>query len=175
MIKLTFKFNNIKLLKVYIKNGHRCVDILGPHSLTHPPILFYPSIQEQARTSSTFYQQQNIKLQNKLNYIKMAALAHQIAGACLTCPSLSNTRLSRKTWKNNKHSQNAWVVKAAVTAPGVGVPTAETRERARLKEMFEDAYERCRTAPMEGVAFNVEDFHTAIQEYDFNSEIGTKV
>lgn len=105
----------------------------------------------------------------------MAALAHQISRACLTCPTLSNTRLSKRTWTNNKYSQRTYVVKSAVTAPGVGVPTAETRERARLKEMFEDAYERCRTAPMEGVAFNVEDFHTAIQEYDFNSEIGTKV
>lgn len=66
-------------------------------------------------------------------------------------------------------------MKAAVTAPGVSVPTPQTRERARLKEMFEDAYERCRTNPMEGVAFNLEDFHMAIQEYDFNSEIGTKV
>lgn len=66
-------------------------------------------------------------------------------------------------------------MKAAVTAPGVSVPTPQTRERARLKEMFEDAYERCRTNPMEGVAFNLEDFHLAIQEYDFNSEIGTKV
>lgn len=105
----------------------------------------------------------------------MAALAHQISRACLTCPSLSNTRVSKRTWTNNKYSQKSYVVKAAVTAPGVGVPTAETRERARLKEMFEEAYERCRTSPMEGVSFNVEDFHTAIQEYDFNSEIGTKV
>ncbi|KAL9672054.1 hypothetical protein QQ045_028302 [Rhodiola kirilowii] len=51
----------------------------------------------------------------------------------------------------------------------------QTKERLKLKEMFDEAYERCRTAPMEGVAFTVEDFHTAIEKYDFNSEIGTKV
>ncbi|KAK6160949.1 hypothetical protein DH2020_004330 [Rehmannia glutinosa] len=45
----------------------------------------------------------------------------------------------------------------------------------KLKEMFEEAYERCRTAPLEGVAFTVDDFHAALDKYDFNSEIGTKV
>lgn len=44
-----------------------------------------------------------------------------------------------------------------------------------LKEMFEEAYERCRTAPMEGLSFRVEDFHAALDKYDFDSEIGTKV
>lgn len=51
----------------------------------------------------------------------------------------------------------------------------QTKERLKLKELFEEAYERCRNAPMEGVAFTVEDFHTAIEKYDFNSEVGTKV
>ncbi|CAN4094987.1 unnamed protein product [Withania somnifera] len=41
--------------------------------------------------------------------------------------------------------------------------------------MFEEAYERCRTAPMEAVAFTVEEFHSALEKYDFDSEIGTKV
>ncbi|XP_063939403.1 small ribosomal subunit protein bS1c isoform X2 [Daucus carota subsp. sativus] len=105
----------------------------------------------------------------------MAALAHQI-GCGLKSPSLWPTHLSKKAiYKKNSSSQRPYIVKAAVTAPGVSVPTPQTRERARLKEMFEDAYERCRTNPMEGVAFNLEDFHHAIQEYDFNSEIGTKV
>jgi small subunit ribosomal protein S1 len=51
----------------------------------------------------------------------------------------------------------------------------ETRERQKLKEIFEEAYERCRTAPMEGVSFTLEDFSAALEKYDFNSEIGTKV
>ncbi|KAJ8560476.1 hypothetical protein K7X08_022336 [Anisodus acutangulus] len=41
--------------------------------------------------------------------------------------------------------------------------------------MFEEAYERCRIAPMKGVAFTVEDFYSALEKYDFDSEIGTKV
>lgn len=41
--------------------------------------------------------------------------------------------------------------------------------------MFEEAYERCRIAPMEGVPFTLEDFQSALEKYDFNSEIGTKV
>ncbi|KAL8105503.1 small ribosomal subunit protein bS1c-like [Apium graveolens] len=103
----------------------------------------------------------------------MSALAHQI-GYALKCPSLSSTNLSRKT--NNLYKKSRpYIVKAAVTAPGVSVPTPQTKERAKLKEMFEDAYERCRTNPLEGVSFNVQDFHLAIQQYDFNSEIGTKV
>lgn len=53
--------------------------------------------------------------------------------------------------------------------------SGQTRERLELKKMFEDAYERCRTSPMEGVAFTVDDFAAAIEQYDFNSEIGTRV
>lgn len=33
----------------------------------------------------------------------------------------------------------------------VAVSNAQTRERMKLKEMSEDAYERCRNAPYEGV------------------------
>lgn len=61
-----------------------------------------------------------------------------------------------------------------ITAASV-IANAQTRERMKLKEMFEDAYERCRTAPMEGVSFTVEDFNEALEKYDFTSEIGAKV
>ncbi|KAL8117253.1 hypothetical protein AgCh_015243 [Apium graveolens] len=37
-----------------------------------------------------------------------------------------------------------------VAAPGVSVPTPQIKERAKLKEMFEDAYERCINNPLEG-------------------------
>ncbi|PIA27440.1 hypothetical protein AQUCO_07700002v1 [Aquilegia coerulea] len=40
--------------------------------------------------------------------------------------------------------------------------------------MFEEAYERCRTSPTEGIPFTVEDFDNAIGKYDFVTEIGTK-
>lgn len=45
----------------------------------------------------------------------------------------------------------------------------------KLKEMFEEAYERCRNAPMEGVSFTVDDFNDALDKYDFTSEIGSRV
>lgn len=45
----------------------------------------------------------------------------------------------------------------------------------KLKEMFEDAYDRCRTTPMEGVAFTLENFHAALDKFDFDSEIGSRV
>lgn len=102
----------------------------------------------------------------------MASLAQQFGG--LKCPPIS-------TVKNNKfsNSKNHYSVlpkkRSVISAAAVAITNAQTRERMKLKEMFEDAYERCRTAPMEGVAFTVEDFHTAFEKYDFNSEIGTKV
>lgn len=57
----------------------------------------------------------------------------------------------------------------------VAISNAETKERERLKEMFQDAFERCRESPMEGVSFTLDDFHLSLEKYDFNSEIGTKV
>lgn len=62
-----------------------------------------------------------------------------------------------------------------ISAAAVAITNAQTRERMKLKEMFEDAYERCRTTPMEGVSFTIDDFNDALDKYDFNSEIGTKV
>lgn len=57
----------------------------------------------------------------------------------------------------------------------VAVNNAETRERLKLKQLFQEAYERCLTSPMEGVPFTLQDFLNALDKYDFNSEIGTKV
>lgn len=45
----------------------------------------------------------------------------------------------------------------------------------KLKELFAEAYERCRTSPMEGVSFTIDEFHAALSKYDFDSEVGTKV
>ncbi|MFS7901468.1 putative ribosomal protein S1 [Helianthus anomalus] len=100
----------------------------------------------------------------------MVSLAQQIGG--LRCPSLSDTRLSRSAASFNNHHN---LKRAFTTKAAVAVSNAQTRERMKLKEMFEEAYERCRTSPYEGVAFTVEDFHAAIEKYDYNSEIGTKV
>lgn len=65
--------------------------------------------------------------------------------------------------------------KLVIVAAAVAVSNAETRERMELKQMFQEAYEKCRTAPMEGVSFTLDDFHSALDKYDFNSEIGTRV
>lgn len=103
----------------------------------------------------------------------MASLAQQIGG--LRCPSLSTTHLSRKSsFSYNSTNQTIKRVQTTKAAAAV-VSNAQTRERMKLKEMFEEAYERCRTAPYEGVAFTVEDFHSAIEKFDYNSEIGSKV
>ncbi|XP_078435690.1 small ribosomal subunit protein bS1c-like [Wolffia australiana] len=52
---------------------------------------------------------------------------------------------------------------------------AQTRERQRLKEQFKIARERCRTDPMDGVTFSVEEFLDALDDHDLVSEVGTKV
>ncbi|KAI3459187.1 hypothetical protein Pfo_015850 [Paulownia fortunei] len=102
----------------------------------------------------------------------MASLAQQFGG--LKCPPISTTK---NKFSNSKNHQYKVLPKkrSVISAAAVAITNAQTRERMKLKEMFEEAYERCRTAPMEGVAFTIEDFHTAIDKYDFNSEIGTKV
>lgn len=100
----------------------------------------------------------------------MASLAQQFGG--LKCPPISSTKLSKLS---NSKNQLLPRKRNVVSAAAVAVTNAQTRERMKLKEIFEEAYERCRTAPLEGVAFTVEDFHSALDKYDFDSEIGTKV
>ncbi|KAK7412859.1 hypothetical protein VNO78_04550 [Psophocarpus tetragonolobus] len=57
----------------------------------------------------------------------------------------------------------------------IAIENAQNKERARLKKLFEEAYERCRTAPTEGVSFSLQQFTDALDKYDYESEIGTKV
>ncbi|KAJ8766488.1 hypothetical protein K2173_022547 [Erythroxylum novogranatense] len=99
----------------------------------------------------------------------MASLAQQFTG--LRCPTLSTSILTKKATflSSSKHKRSNFVVAA------VAISNAQTKERQKLKQLFEEAYERCRTAPMEGVSFTVEDFNAALDKYDFNSEVGTKV
>jgi small subunit ribosomal protein S1 len=101
---------------------------------------------------------------------EMASLAQQFAG--LRCPPISISRLTERAATFSKPKRAANFV---VTAKAVAISNAQTKEREKLKQLFEEAYERCRTAPMEGVSFTVEDFHSALDAYDFNSEIGTRV
>ncbi|KAJ1411255.1 putative 30S ribosomal protein S1, chloroplastic [Sesbania bispinosa] len=56
----------------------------------------------------------------------------------------------------------------------VALANAQNKERLKLKELFKEAYERCRTAPMEGVSFTLKQFTSTLDKYDFDAEIGTK-
>jgi small subunit ribosomal protein S1 len=53
--------------------------------------------------------------------------------------------------------------------------TKEERERERMRQQFDEASERCRTAPMEGISFSPEDLDTAVESTDIDTEIGSLV
>ncbi|KAK1317092.1 hypothetical protein QJS10_CPA05g00147 [Acorus calamus] len=97
----------------------------------------------------------------------MAALAQQYSG--LRCSPISSSPISKPS--PVKAPQRATFTVSAVSVSNNPV----VRERQRLKEIFEEAYDRCRMAPMEGVPFTVEDFHSSIEKYDYESEMGAKV
>ncbi|CAI9762591.1 unnamed protein product [Fraxinus pennsylvanica] len=101
----------------------------------------------------------------------MASFAQQFGG--LKSPPISSTLPSYSS--KNRHCTVLPRKRIAVSAAAVPITNAQTRERTKLKDMFEEAYERCHTAPMEGVSFTIEDFHSALEKYEFNSEIGTRV
>lgn len=101
----------------------------------------------------------------------MATVVQQFAG--LRCPGMSSNVLTRQANQNQK-KVSRHSIKAATTT-SVAIKNAKTKERLRMKELLQEASERCRTSPMEGVAFSVEDFHSAIEKYHFDSEIGAKV
>lgn len=56
----------------------------------------------------------------------------------------------------------------------IAISSANNKERIHMKQLFEDAYERCRTAPMEGVSFTVDQFSEILGDYDYETEVGTK-
>ncbi|KAL4643234.1 hypothetical protein ACB092_02G079000 [Castanea dentata] len=100
----------------------------------------------------------------------MASLAQQFTG--LRCSPLSSSRFSKSKpfYSKRTHKHTLFPIVSAVA-----ISNAQTKERAELKKLFEDAYERCRTTPLEGVPFTLDDFNAALEKYDFNAEIGTKV
>lgn len=100
----------------------------------------------------------------------MASFAHhQFAG--IQCPPISSSPILKPS---SRAPARPSFCPAAVTM-GTYALTQEQKERQKLKEMFEEACERCFHAPMEGVPFTVEDFSDALEKYDFDSEIGSKV
>ncbi|XP_022138848.1 30S ribosomal protein S1, chloroplastic-like isoform X2 [Momordica charantia] len=104
----------------------------------------------------------------------MNSLAHRVplSSLRLSVSSSSWRRFSRKESHNHKFRALPVVSSAASTTP---ISNAQTKERLKLKQLFKEAYERCCTTPMDGVSFTLEDFHAALSNYDFVSELGTKV
>jgi len=100
----------------------------------------------------------------------MGSLPLQFSG--LKCSPLSSSSLFSKPSLWTQQSQK----RVSITiANSIAIANAQNKERARLKKLFEEAYERCRNAPMEGVSFTIEDFTAALDKYDFDSEVGGKV
>ncbi|XP_038885297.1 30S ribosomal protein S1, chloroplastic-like [Benincasa hispida] len=64
------------------------------------------------------------------------------------------------------------VVAAVISGP---IPTPQTTERFKLKQTFNDAADRCRNAPMEGVSFTLQDFLASLEKYYFDPQLGAKV
>ncbi|RCV45090.1 hypothetical protein SETIT_9G425000v2 [Setaria italica] len=96
----------------------------------------------------------------------MASLAQHVAG--LPCPPLSGASRSRRRPAAPRQPPSALVC-------GTYALTKEERERERMRQQFDEASERCRTAPMEGVAFSPEDLDTAVESTDIDTEIGSLI
>ncbi|TVU47272.1 hypothetical protein EJB05_06867, partial [Eragrostis curvula] len=94
----------------------------------------------------------------------MASLAQHVAG--LACPPLSGASLHRPAAP--RRTPSALVC-------GTFALTKDEQERERMRQLFDAASERCRTAPMEGVAFSPEDLDTAVETTDIDTEIGSLV
>ncbi|URD81577.1 30S ribosomal protein S1 [Musa troglodytarum] len=106
----------------------------------------------------------------------MAAVAPHSFSAGLRWPLVSSSPLSPPSSAAvpSKPPVRRSYCHAAVVV-GTYALTPAQKERQKLRELFEEASDRCRTAPMEGVAFTIDDFHAALDKYDFDSEIGAKV
>ncbi|PWA68068.1 30S ribosomal protein S1 protein [Artemisia annua] len=108
------------------------------------------------------------------------SLSHQISSGLKYPSSISTSTTHLLLLKSSSTSlnQKKRYTKRSIIIKGMAVAlvsNAQTRERMKLKEMFQQAYQRCLTSPYEGLSFTLDDFHAAIQRYDYNSDIGTKV
>ncbi|CAH9120430.1 unnamed protein product [Cuscuta epithymum] len=102
----------------------------------------------------------------------MASISQQIG--VLKCPLISSSKIGGSSEKFVHSHFYTKRLRGTCQAAAV-LSKAQTIERHKLKEMFEEAYERCRTTPMKGVSFTLEDFNSSLDKYDFESEVGTKV
>lgn len=99
----------------------------------------------------------------------MACMAQQLSGVTVRwSPLLPIPWRLTMTQKQQQRRRHVGVVCS------VALQNAKNKERMKLKELFEEAYERCRTSPMDGVSFTLQQFNEALDKYDFNAEVGTK-
>ncbi|KAK7303641.1 hypothetical protein RJT34_14552 [Clitoria ternatea] len=104
---------------------------------------------------------ERVSVLKKIKTSMAMALAQQLSGMSVRWSSLPLR-------PSHKHQRRGIVC-------SIAIENAQNKERAQLKQLFQDAYERCRTAPTEGVSFTLEQFTQALDNYDFDAEIGTKV
>ncbi|KAL3617170.1 hypothetical protein CASFOL_038917 [Castilleja foliolosa] len=72
----------------------------------------------------------------------MASLAHQLGGG-LKCPPISTVEGKNLSTSMNNYSN--MVVprrRSVISAAAAAITNAQTREKMKLKEMFEEAYEK---------------------------------
>lgn len=100
-----------------------------------------------------------------------SSLAQQIG--VLKCPFIPNPRVGGSS-RNLAHI-HSYTNNLSLVCQAAPLNNAQTRERQDLKDMFEEAYERCCAAPMEGVSFTLEDFQAALDKYDVDCKIGSKI
>jgi small subunit ribosomal protein S1 len=92
----------------------------------------------------------------------MASLVQHVAG--LACPPLSGA--SRRPGAP---------VRPSALVCGTYVMSKDEKERERMRTLFDEASERCRTAPMEGISFSPEDLESAVETTDIDTDIGSLV
>ena len=92
----------------------------------------------------------------------MASLVQHVAG--LACPPLSGA--SRRPGAPMRPS---------ALVCGTYVLSKDEKERERMRTLFDEASERCRTAPMEGITFSPEDLESAVETTDIDTDIGSLV
>ncbi|KAM3229301.1 hypothetical protein ACQJBY_060279 [Aegilops geniculata] len=92
----------------------------------------------------------------------MASLVQHVAG--LACPPLSGA--SRRPGAPMRPS---------ALVCGTYVLSKDEKERERMRTLFDEASERCRTAPMEGITFSPEDLESAVETTDIDTDIGSLI
>ncbi|PNY10774.1 30S ribosomal protein chloroplastic-like [Trifolium pratense] len=95
----------------------------------------------------------------------MASLTQQLTGGLKWTPFLS-----KPTTHLQKQKRGVLPIVCSIA-----ISSTQNKERALLAEIFAEAYENCRNAPLQGVSFTLDQLTETVDKYDFASEIGNKV